>query len=641
MSKLSYESYYSYLCNQLYREKPVDIITFLKDDKYLGKVTKNLKAIYPGWLQVLKQIFFDDAKYIIVFTGSIGIGKTTIAIYCMAYVLYKLMCMKDVWSYFEKAESGRMAVSFFNLTKSLGSCKGFADLQNAIQRSPWFIQNGGYLSGNKDIVMNLPLFRYVLSSPYSKGFGVVGEHVITGMLDEVDSPNESIGQRKRVFDTYTATVRRFESRFVLEGESIGKLFLVSSKQDELSFLDVFINDMKDSKKVLIFDKSQWDILPKKNYSGITFPVMVGDEYNTPRILNESDDKNEWVENGFRVIDVPIEYKHDFESDIVGSLRDLGGISVRGTRKYKLFSNPKFIEFDDSKDDPIDLISLEVGLNDNIRWIDFLDITKIRVDLNIPRCIHLDIAISGDAMGLACSCIKGWKVMDVEKEDGLFSTEEVPIVETDFVLRVKARDRDRIPLASMRRFILDLKNLGMNIKLFTSDLLLASEDTLQTLRNSNIEAEYFSVDKNIQSYMDFRNLVLEKRWICHKHPWLFFEMKYIEHNRDKNKIDHPDKVQDIEFLENGEIREIVMDGSKDVLDAVVGSVYNSILKCKKRLDINSAKELIRKYDKKGNNIYNKKDWFVNKEKDLKVLVTEDEKRNAMLSLLRNMNNGRKK
>ena len=232
-------------------------------------------------------------------------------------------------------------------------------------------------------------------------------------------------------------------------------------------------------------------------------------------------------------------------------------------------------------------------DDEAELIWHLDTDSIRLSKNIPRYIHLDISFSGDASGIAMSGIKEWKHIEVEKEDGTFSKELAPVIETDFVMRVKARDGDRIPIHKIRKFILDLRAAGFNIYMFSADLMLASEDTLQLLKKAGIRAEYFSVDKTNQPYIDFRNMAYEKRWICHKHSMLFFELKNLEQNQLTNKIDHPLQVRDIEFLSDGGIKEVVLEGSKDLADAVAGSVAQCIINSKMPIDMEVMRDIMNK------------------------------------------------
>lgn len=573
--------------NTVFKETPVDIITFLRKDDYLGKVTKNLRAIFPGWISVMESIFENNYKYLIVLTGAIGIGKTSVVCeYCLPYILYRLMLLRDPWGTFELGDSGKMDVTFFNLTRSLSGSRGFAYMQHALAQSPWFRDNGAVVLNRQTLEVSLPMFQWNLASPYSKGFGSIGGNIIAGVMDEVDSPNESEGQKKRVLQAYDATVRRFESRFVKDQMSLGRLFLVASKQDELSFLEVFIEEMKYSKKVKVFDKSQWDIKPASNYSGVKFKVQVGDAYTQPKILDTEDEVLKAQKDGNRIIEVPIEHRFEFERDIVGALRDLAGVSVRGIRKHKLFPAERFIAdcMLDSIHNPVTVPNIEIGLEDDVNLMGFIDLDMLRMPLASPRCIHIDIAFSGDALGLASSGVVDWREMAIEAPDGTHTSQKMPVVETDIILRLQAREGDRIPLHRVRKLILDLKSIGLNIVLVTIDLRLASEDTLQLLQKAKITAEYMSVDKDLKPYMTFRDMVFERRWVCHRHERLFFELKHLELDRDKQKVDHPEKVKDLEFLADGTVRDIVLEGSKDLADAVVGSVYSAVLHAKHPVDV---------------------------------------------------------
>ena len=91
-SNISYEEikklYQQYAMKNGYKETPPDIITFLTDDYYLGKVTNNGKGVYKYWLDLLIKIFptpfpelnktrnnaYSD-NWIIINSSGIGTGK--------------------------------------------------------------------------------------------------------------------------------------------------------------------------------------------------------------------------------------------------------------------------------------------------------------------------------------------------------------------------------------------------------------------------------------------------------------------------------------------------------------------------------------------------------------------------------------
>ena len=624
-------TYLDYLYDLDYKERPVDIDKFIEDPYYLGNSTENGALIYPVWRDALREIFEDDKATQIVLTGAIGIGKSTAAIIGAAYIMHRLLCLKNPWAYFGLADISKMAITFFNLTKSLSESRGFGKLQTLLMKSPWFTnQCEGTVRGKNEPYLDFHLMRYILASPLSKGFSIIGEDVILGILDEVDSPTESSKQKERVLKAYESTVRRFKSRFVKDGESIGKLFLVASKQDELSFLEAFVERKKNDGDVKVFDIPLW-AAKKGHYSGKTFTIAVGDAFKASKVITTAE-KGKFASGGYKLVDVPEEHRQDFEHDLLGALRDLAGITVHGIRRYKLFPSESLITacLDKEKENPVEVSVIETGLQDTTPWISYVNLDRLAVPLDVPRYIHLDISISGDATGIACSCIKGWMEQKQETEEGVFKPVRVPVLETDFVLRIKAKDGDRIPLSKTRKLIIDLRNKGLNIAKFTADLRLASEDTIQILQKADIPAEYFSATRTSKPYMDWHNLVLERRWDMYYNPWVLFEAKNIEFNKDTQKIDHPDTVEELEVLEDGDVKTFVMKGSKDVLDAVVGSVYQALINTKEPFDVQQATDLVNSLadGPKGRPGAMPSDWMIS-ERSKAGLVGKDGKPQKLL------------
>jgi len=605
-----------------YNIRPVDILTFISDDYYLGKVLGN--EIFDVWKNKLQKIFLDDEKFLVVLTGAIGIGKTTIAIISCAYVMYRLMCLRNPWEFFGLSDSGSMNITFFNLTKSLGSSRGFNKLQHYLLNSPWFLERGR-VTGDVYKQLNLPLFRYSLASPFSKGFGSIGEDVVFALMDEVDSPTESESSRLRVLQAYEATVRRFISRFVRDNRTVARFFLVASKQDEMSFLNVFIEKMKNSGMIYVVDIPYWEAKPN-NYSGKVFPVLVGDVYTPPRILDGEDPEiiNSFLKMGHRIINVPIEHLNEFERDTIGSLKDIAGIAIQGIRKSKLFPSEKILidNFDKYKEetkDPISVCPILIGLQDEVDLIHYINLRDILEPKHIDWFIHYDISITGDSSGLAMSGISNWVYRDVEKEDGTFEQQEVPIISTVFVFKLSAKEGDEIPIHKIRKLVIDLKGLGFNIRRFTADLRMGSADTLQILKKAGITADYMSVDRDIKSYMTFRDIIFEKRWKCFKNEYLYFELKHLDWDRDRNKVDHPKEVKDTIIDKSGNIKDIVLKGSKDMSDSVCGSVYSAIQFSEKRIsskEIDEISEALKDKNEEPN-----KYWWVKDARENKKIIGE--------------------
>lgn len=587
------QTYSDYILHLDYREKPRTVDQILDDPAFFGKLTASGKAIYPVWRDTLNELIREDSKWVAAFTGAIGTGKSRTAILGVGIIMHIVLCLKDPWDYFELMAGGKLAIAFFNLTQTLSKSKGYSLLQSYLLNSTWFCDRGTEI-GVTDRRVEFPLFEYLLASPYSRGFSITGEDVFLALLDELDSPTESINQKMRVMQMYNEASRRFESRFVRDNEALGKLFLVASKKSELSFLNIFIDKMKNSPEVYIKDIPLWEAKPDSMYSGETFSVMMGDVYVPPKIVEGKEDKRKALESGYEILEVPVEYKRTFARDIIGALRDIAGRAIEGERKTKLFPSRKSIIecFDTTKEDPVKMSTINIGLKDNIDLLKFIDLSKIRIPKEVSRSIHEDIAFTGDALSIAMSCIKTWKDINKETEEGTFIVQRLPVVETDFVLRIKAKPGDRIPLSAVRKLVIDLKKIvGYNIVEFTADLRLASEDTMQILERAGIPCKWLSLDKKPEFYLNFRDLVYEQRWVCHPHNYLNFELVNLEIDPTNGKIVHPDEVKDIEFLEDGTSQEVILVGSKDVADAVVGSVVGVIVNSHAPMDVASMSRLL--------------------------------------------------
>ncbi len=110
-----------------YEEVPVDIMTFISEEQYSGRglyivdeFTGERKCtVFPYWINVLKDIFPDNltTKYnTIILTGSIGLGKSFIAVICQLYLLYRMMCLKDPYAFHQLQPIDKITFSMLNVT---------------------------------------------------------------------------------------------------------------------------------------------------------------------------------------------------------------------------------------------------------------------------------------------------------------------------------------------------------------------------------------------------------------------------------------------------------------------------------------------------------------------------------------------
>jgi hypothetical protein len=136
-----------------FEEIPVDIMTFISDERYLGRglyikdeFTGERKCtVFPYWLDKLQEIFPDNltTRYnTIVLTGSIGLGKSFIAVICQLYLLYRMMCLKDPYTYYSLQPIDKITFSMLNVTLEAAQGVGWDKMQNLLQSSDWFMERG-------------------------------------------------------------------------------------------------------------------------------------------------------------------------------------------------------------------------------------------------------------------------------------------------------------------------------------------------------------------------------------------------------------------------------------------------------------------------------------------------------------------
>ena len=561
-----------------YKESPVGIEEFLCSDEYLGKSTNNGKDVFPVWHKALVDMFGNSERYEVALTGAIGVGKSAVALLGIGFCLHRLLCLKDMRGFFAKLAAGGFAVSFFSLTKTLAGTTGFSKLQDMLQKSHWFMERGT-VRGTANPVIYFPHINWTLMSPYAKGFGVTGSDVVLGLLDEVNDPKESPMQRDRVIRTYQATLRRFESRFANRKNVFTKMFIVASAEDESSFLESYLKDRKNSKTLAVYSAPLWGADPNRVYSGSKFVVALGDKFKKSRILETKEDVERARLEDYELLEVPVEHKELFLLDIVGSLRDIAGISVFGKRSSKLIPSAKFYKQCEMPQNiinnitgeelsirsPFKIDELEIGLEDDITLFSLLDLKMLR-DIDIPRFIHFDMGKTHDRMGVSMCHIAGYKMMQKENEVNEIEGVRVPVVLVDFMFRVKAKEGDEIPVILPRKFIYELMDAGVNIVRATADSYLSDELRQICVKlgiTDDPKSLLLSMDRTDVPYLNLKTMMIEQRIFYYHYEPFQIEVLDLEHDRLKRKVDHPARNS-----EGGE-------GSKDTSDGVGGAVYAAV------------------------------------------------------------------
>lgn len=533
-----------------YDEIPVDIHTFLHDKKYLGAALYDPDGrftLFPYWETKLEEIFPDNVttKYnTIVFTGAIGLGKSTIAVICLLYLLYRLLCLKDPYLYYGLQPIDKISISLMNIT--LENAKGVAldKMNQMLLSSEWFMAHGE-MKG----ISNLEYIpqKHIELITASSNNQVIGRAIYANFTDEVNfgltSDVEKLKKKQK--QLISQIDARMKSRF-MRGTYLPTLNIIaSSKNSEQSFLEDFINTKKknESSTTLIVDEPQWVVDSRKD-SPEKFYVAIGNKFLANELLPLKAPKeliDEYRAKGYTMLEVPIGYRENFEDNIDGALTDIAGIATAASLKY--ISGVRWNEIKTARyENPFTKEIIEVGTakDDHAQYYDFFDLSKVSDELKMkPLYIHLDMSKKGDKTGIAGVYVLG-KRPKVEGED---SSREM-FYRVAFSVSVKAPKGYEISFDKNRIFIRWLREKGFNIKGISSDTFQSAQ-IQQQLISDGFDVKVISVDrldpqtKQCLPYAYLKSAIYDRRLEVYKDcDFLTEEVLGLERESDGH-INHPE------------------------------------------------------------------------------------------------------
>lgn len=624
---------YQELIYKDFEEIPVDIYTFLHDKKYLGNGLVDPSGrftLFPYWEEKLKEIFPTnvDTRYnTIIFTGAIGLGKSTVAVICLLYMLYRLLCLKDPYLYYGLQPIDKISISLMNIT--IENAKGVAldKMNQLILSSEWFLQHG-YMSGSENLLFHPDKHIEVITA--SSNNQVIGRAIFANFTDEVNFglTNDVEKLKRKQKQLISQIDARMASRFQREKEGYTYLptlnIIASSKNSEQSFLEDYIDTKRknESKTTLIVDEPQWVVDSRKD-SPIKFQVAIGNKFLTNELLPLKCSKeliNEYRAKGYQIIDVPIGYREKFEDNLDGSLMDIAGIATQSSIKYisgirwneiktTTYKNP-FIK---------EIIEVGTAKDDIAQYSDFFDMSRIPKEcLTKPLFIHLDMSKSGDKTGIAGVWIIGKR----PSQEGIEESKTM-FYKVAFSVSVQAPKGYEISFDKNRIFINWLKSKGFKIKGVSSDTYQAAQ-IQQQLTADGFEVRTISMDRLDNETKTQLQYAYLKSTIYERRIEVYDDCEFLT-----------EEVLGLEKLSDGHIEhpEGGTQGSKDSIDAITGSLWNASQHCE---------EYAYEYGENLDLLVDvNRDELDEKEQDKKQIVInyEDELRKALL-LANGMNTTKK-
>lgn len=371
--------------------------------------------------------------------------------------------------------------------------------------------------------------------------------------------------------TYTNLNTRIKSRLVQRGgDAPGMMILTSSAGTVNSFLDRRMKAVEKGEiHAFVRDHTSWTVMPRDRFSGETFRVIVGTSSVQSRIVGDAEEVDHAAleaKNAF-CVEIPVEFRREFDLNLEDSLRDIAGISTQAISPY--IQRVEALEACVRKDreHPWGRETWVAGTAMSFRW----DLLCKKVTRSVagnrseelwqplrnpgaPRWIHIDSSLSGDSTGFVMAHIAKWVEVERRTHDGRPLVEMAPFYVVDFALRIEPPTGEQIFLGDVRQLVYELQEHGFYIMGVSTDDY-QSADTRQQIRHvAGIPTVLQSLDRTTQPYDTLKGAIYEGRLEVYEYPAMLEELRALEYDRERGKIDHPRA------------------GSKDVADGLCGAIY---------------------------------------------------------------------
>jgi hypothetical protein len=527
-----------------FEESPVDVHTFVTSPDYLGQ--PELSHYQYTLVECMSQIYREEdliktmgekegknhfKKYtkneVILMLGK-GSGKDHTSTIGCAYIVYKLLCLKDPAKYFNKPSGD--AIDLMNVAVNAQQAKNvfFKGFRSKIEKSPWFA--GKYNAKMDSVEFDKSITVY---SGHSERESHEGLNLILAVLDEISgfvsesaSGNE---QGKTADNLYRAFRGSVDSRF----PDFGKVVLLSFPRYKGDFISKRYDEVVAEKNTLT-----------KSHTFILNPTMSEDDKDNKFTI-------EWDEDDIMSYKYPGVFalkRPTWEINPTRSIEDfkLAFFTDPGDALMRFACVPTFASdnFFKSRDKVERCLSIRNPI-DNIRRFD----TSFSPNRDKVYYVHADLAQKHDKCAVAIAHVDKWVTIQ-EFND---YKQVVPFVVVDAIAYWEPRREGPVDLSEVKNWIVNLRRVqGFNLGLVSFDRW-QSFDIQQELKTVGINTETLSVAK--KHYEDLAMLVYEERVAAPHIDILLDEL--LELKVIGNRVDHPRKK------------------SKDLADAMCGAVYNAI------------------------------------------------------------------
>jgi hypothetical protein len=549
---MMFDEFLEALKNNNFEETPVDAKTFVEGEDYLGQppLSQIQYDIVEAMSQIYKQedlidLYGDEEgrryykKYtkneVILQLGK-GSGKDFTSTVACAYIVYKLLCLKDPARYFGKPSGD--AIDIINVAINAQQAKNvfFKGFKTKIEKSPWFA--GKYNPKAESIEFDKAITVY---SGHSERESHEGLNLILAVLDEISGFANEVGtgndQGKTADNIYKAFRASVDSRF----PDLGKVALLSFPR----YPGDFISQRYDA---VIMEK---DVVSKDHTFIMNEDLPEYADGNTLKITWDEDNiisykypgvfalkRPTWVVNPTRKID---DFKLAFYTDLGDAMQRFACVPTYSTDAF--FKQVEKVRACMTIRNPID----------SYKRFD----ETFKPDPTKKYYVHADLAQKHDKCAVAIAHVEKWVNIQVIKD----YQQVAPVVVVDAVVYWEPKIEGPVNLSEVKLWIQNLRRQGFDIGMVSFDRW-QSFDIQNELKQVGMRTETVSVAK--KHYEDMAMLVYEERLVMPAIELLFEELTELKIMKN-NRVDHPRK------------------SSKDLADAVCGAIFGAISHTPKNID----------------------------------------------------------
>lgn len=539
-----FDDFLEVLQDSPFNEIPVDVKTFVEGESFLNQpplsdiqydIVEAMSQIYR--LKELQIVMGEEAgarhykKYtkneIILKLGK-GSGKDFTSTVAVAYIVYKLLCLKDPARYYGKPSGD--AIDIINVAINAQQAKNvfFKGFKTKIERSPWFA--GKYYPKADSIEFDKTITVY---SGHSERESHEGLNLLVAVLDEISGFSQEVGtgndQGKTADNIYKAFRGTVDSRF----PDLGKVVLLSFPRYQGDFISQRYDDVILEKEAV--QRTHRFImnpdLPEDqegNYLDISWDEDHITAYKYPGVFALQ--RPTWEVNPTRKIE---DFKLAFYTDL--------GDAMMRFLCIPTFSSDAFFK---QRDKVRSAMTIRNPLDSHRRFEG-----SFTPDPEKKYFVHADLAQKHDKCAVAIAHVDKWVNIQVIKD----YEQVAPMVVVDAVAWWEPRKEGPVDLSEVKQWIQNLRRIGFDISLVSFDRW-QSFDIQNELKAVGMRTDTVSVGK--KHYEDMAMLIYEDRLVMPAIDLLFEELTELK-IMNNNKVDHPRKK------------------SKDLADAVCGAVYGAI------------------------------------------------------------------